>query len=246
MTTSFPTSLDNFSNPAASDNLNTAVGGRTHSGQHDDLNDAIEAVEAKVGINSSAVTTSLDNIVTTHQGNVNAHHTQGHTYADHTDQNRSRMFYADECSADTGAIALKGSGINGIHVITLADAATNGARLVWLVPEDFVSGLAVQPIWAPDVTDSSSHSVQWQLNYLYLPEGANEQGAATSEAWTGDAGARTNDLVHFETPHAVGVQPTSPPVIMRVILRRLGSDGADTFNQQANLIGIKFNYVSYQ
>lgn len=49
MAISFPTSLDNFSNPASTDSLNTP----SHSLQHTNLNDAVEALEAKVGIGAS-------------------------------------------------------------------------------------------------------------------------------------------------------------------------------------------------
>jgi hypothetical protein len=60
MATNFPTSLDSLSNPTSTDGLNNP----SHSGQHTDANDAIEALEAKVGVNSSAVSTSLDFLVT--------------------------------------------------------------------------------------------------------------------------------------------------------------------------------------
>ena len=56
MATSFPSGLDALTNPTSSDGLNSP----DHAGQHSDANDAIEALQAKVGINSSAVTTSLD------------------------------------------------------------------------------------------------------------------------------------------------------------------------------------------
>ncbi len=56
MATSFPTSLDSLTNPLATDSLNSP----SHSGQHADANDAIEALEAKVGVNGSAVATSHD------------------------------------------------------------------------------------------------------------------------------------------------------------------------------------------
>lgn len=61
MATVFPANLDNFTNPAPTDTLGTAVGGRTHSQQHDDLNDAVEALEARVGVTGSVVGTSLTN-----------------------------------------------------------------------------------------------------------------------------------------------------------------------------------------
>lgn len=61
MATDFPaTGLDTFTNPGATDKVSAEVGGRTHSEFHADINDAVEALEAKVGVDSSAVTTSHD------------------------------------------------------------------------------------------------------------------------------------------------------------------------------------------
>jgi hypothetical protein len=56
MATLFPTSLDALHNPHSALAVN-AEGG--HAKQHVDANDAIEALQTKVGINGSAVTTSL-------------------------------------------------------------------------------------------------------------------------------------------------------------------------------------------
>lgn len=56
MSSNFPTSLDELSNPTATAKLNSP----SHSEQHSNANDAIEALEAKVGANSSIVTTSHD------------------------------------------------------------------------------------------------------------------------------------------------------------------------------------------
>lgn len=52
----FPASIDNFTNPTATDKMNVV----SHSSQHANINDAVEALEAKVGADSSAVTTSHD------------------------------------------------------------------------------------------------------------------------------------------------------------------------------------------
>jgi len=56
MAINFPTSLDTLTNPITTSPLNSP----SHAGQHSDANDAIEALEAKVGITSSADTNSLD------------------------------------------------------------------------------------------------------------------------------------------------------------------------------------------
>lgn len=47
--TNFPTSLDTLTNPSGTDSVATV----SHSGQHSNANDAIEAIEAKVGITAS-------------------------------------------------------------------------------------------------------------------------------------------------------------------------------------------------
>jgi hypothetical protein len=60
MATNFPTSLDSLTNPTSSSTLNNP----DHAGQHSDANDAIEALQTKVGVNGSAITTSLDYKVT--------------------------------------------------------------------------------------------------------------------------------------------------------------------------------------
>lgn len=53
---SYPSSLDSLTNPAGTDSVSTV----SHSGQHSNANDAIEALEAKVGTGAStAVTNSL-------------------------------------------------------------------------------------------------------------------------------------------------------------------------------------------
>ena len=60
MATSFPGSLDSYVNPVGSDGLAAGAGGVSHASMHSNVHDAIEAIQAKVGVNSSAVTSSLD------------------------------------------------------------------------------------------------------------------------------------------------------------------------------------------
>jgi len=56
MTSSFDTSLDSFSDPTATSKLNSPA----HASQHANLNDAVEKIEAKIGVSGSAVTTTHD------------------------------------------------------------------------------------------------------------------------------------------------------------------------------------------
>lgn len=68
MATNFPSSLDDFTNPTADDSLNSDT--VPHADQHANINDAVEALEAKVGVDSSAVTSSLDYKVSTLETDV--------------------------------------------------------------------------------------------------------------------------------------------------------------------------------
>jgi hypothetical protein len=61
MATSFPGSLDTYVNPTGSDQLSTGPsGGVSHATMHANVHDALGALQAKVGVDSSAVTSSLD------------------------------------------------------------------------------------------------------------------------------------------------------------------------------------------
>jgi hypothetical protein len=49
MATSFPSNIDTFTNPTTSNTLDSP----SHSGQHSDLNDAVENIETKLGVGAS-------------------------------------------------------------------------------------------------------------------------------------------------------------------------------------------------
>ena len=56
MSTNFPGALDAFTNPTPSSDTNTL----SHASQHANINDSVAALEVKVGITGSAVTTTTD------------------------------------------------------------------------------------------------------------------------------------------------------------------------------------------
>lgn len=72
MATNFPTALDSLTNPAPTDSMATVE----HSEQHIKANDAIEALQTKVGIDNSADSSSLDYILKNPNSN-----NPGHTHS---------------------------------------------------------------------------------------------------------------------------------------------------------------------
>jgi len=59
MAITFPTTLDTLTNPISTD----PVTAPSHAGQHSDANDAIEALEAKMGVNDSTVDGTIDSFI---------------------------------------------------------------------------------------------------------------------------------------------------------------------------------------
>ena len=74
MATNFPTSLDTLTNPTPTSSMSGAL---SHAGQHSDVNDAVEALQAKVGADSSAVTSSHDYLIGDHASRLTTLEAQG-------------------------------------------------------------------------------------------------------------------------------------------------------------------------
>jgi len=55
----FPTSLDTLTNPQATDKINNP----SHSTQHTNINDAVEALEQKIGVDGSTSIVTLDYLI---------------------------------------------------------------------------------------------------------------------------------------------------------------------------------------
>lgn len=171
MATSFPASLDTLTNPSSGDSLNSP----SHSGQHADANDAIEALQAKVGVDGSAVATSIDyklnNTVATLTGtqtltnktlgssvlvspeerwSISATAATGTVDVDTVTS--TAVYYTSDASANW-TFNFRGDGSTSLDSvlttgdsITVAFAVTNGATAYY--PSAFqVDGSAVTPKW---------------------------------------------------------------------------------------------------
>ena len=171
MATNFPTSLDSLTNPTSGDALNSP----SHAGQHADANDAIEALQAKVGVNSSAVNTSIDywinnTGVTLTGAQTLTNKTINGAILDQSEENwnivasaatgtinfdvltASIWYYTSNASANH-TVNVRGDGsttlsslLNTGDSITVVWANTNGATAYW--PSTFqVDGSTITPKW---------------------------------------------------------------------------------------------------
>jgi len=154
-----PTTRDTLTDPTASDKLNSVT--VPHATQHADLNNIVEALEAKVGVDDSAVTTSLDYIVKGATGirlfaprekwNVAASAATGTISVDL--KTAGAWYYTSDASAnwtlnfrgDSGATLDSLVGVG--ESVTAVFAATNGGTAYYASAFQ-VDGSSVTPLWS--------------------------------------------------------------------------------------------------
>jgi len=156
MATNFPTSLDALTNPVAGDSLSSP----SHAGQHADANDAIEALQAKVGVDGSAVTTSIDyklrnltgSVVDQLEENWNIVASAATGTINFDVKTASIWYYTSNATANH-TVNVRGDGSTTLSSllavgdsITVVWANTNGATAYW--PSTFqVDGSTITPKW---------------------------------------------------------------------------------------------------
>jgi len=115
MSTTFPTSKQSFTNPTSTDKLNSP----DHAGLHADKNDTIEALQDKVGIDSSSVVTSHDYMLDHASGRFKAHDHSG-------DDGETSTLKPTACEIDNNAYyqATDNAGTGTVELIK-ADTSDN-------------------------------------------------------------------------------------------------------------------------
>jgi hypothetical protein len=169
MPITFPTTLDTLTDPTASDKLNSVT--VPHATQHADLNNIVEALEAKVGVNDSAVTTSLDYIVKAATGirlfaprekwNVAASAATGTISVDL--KTAGAWYYTSDATAnwtlnfrgDSGATLDSLVGVG--ESVTVAFLATQGGTAYYASAFQ-VDGSSVTPLWSGGSAPSAGNA----------------------------------------------------------------------------------------
>jgi len=149
-------------------------------------------------------------------------------------------------STDSGTFVTVGTAPNSIDVVQLADAATQGFYSVeCAIPKDASAAqpLNIRIVWGPGSTDGTAHTVRWSVDVLNMAAAAGIVGAGITTAFTGSSAARTANVMVIETSTQIRASVTADDVI-RINIRRLGSDGADTYVGAVNVIGFFLDYTA--
>lgn len=170
MSTSYPTSLDTLTNPAATDGLTG------HASQHANANDAIEALQAKLGTTSTAATLPA--------GIVVGKATQTGIKVDTSTPTWPwRDLIGDITPKTTGAGAPTLDTVQG-NLRAFRYSATDDGDIIWHMPHDWVAGtnLYLHVHWTHNGTSiSGSFVVDFYMTYA---KGHNQAAFHTQKTLT--------------------------------------------------------------
>ena len=174
MATNFPTSLDTLTNPTSSDSLSSP----SHSAQHANVNDAVEALQAKVGADSSAVTSSHD-----------------YKIADHA----SRITTL-EGATNGGMVPLVTEDFTSVSAVNIDNVFTADYRAYKIVFR--LTGLSanVAMLWrlrAGGVSKTANYNTERLYGFGTTPY-ASENPSGTDDWYVGSPAATHNDKMMFE------------------------------------------------
>ena len=212
MASNFPTSLDNFPNPTPTSPRSSP----SLSGAQADQNDAIEALEAKVGVNGSAVTTSLDYKVATLNTQMGTH-THAPKYEVLTVRTGTQAYSSTTGESALLAGVIAGGTLAASDIIRMrawgrilgnnTGAATNwvwrirfGASIIHQTPNIAYGDSSIQRAWIVDFsmviqTTTAQASEVTQLVTATGQDGAGWAAFGTSETFLGYGNATENTAI---------------------------------------------------
>src|SRR5512140_3184881 len=171
MTTSYPGAVDSFTNPSAASHLNTPA--VLHSDQHANANDAIEALETKVGIDGSADVNALDYKVSTRASVLSA------AGAPTTDNGINGDFYID-----TNANQLYGPKSGGWGTGTSLVGAPGDQGPAGPTGPTGASGITFAGVWDSGTAYSEGDWVAANnTSYVALQASTNKDPATETAYW---------------------------------------------------------------
>lgn len=116
MTTNFPAALDTLANPSPTDPMNSVT--VPHAEQHANANDAIEAIQAKVGVDESADPSSLDHRVAAVEAGKETAGAAAAAIAAHEGSSDPHSQYLTAAQADASYVNVAGDDMTGPLNIT--------------------------------------------------------------------------------------------------------------------------------
>lgn len=246
MAITYPTTLDTLNNPLGSDTM------VAHATQHADANDAIEALEAAVGVTNSAVATSLQYRVN------NGMLTNGAVFPKTSGTGikidpTSPAFGWRDLTAD---IIVRGTGANdpsfaqygatSFYQYQLSATTMQQVFLVFHVPHDYVPGTQIyfHAHWSNAAATPNTGNVVWGFEYSFAKGFDQEAFPASATATVTQASPATR--YRHMVAETTGVTITGLEVDGLILVRayRDAAAGGDTCTDAVFLHTVDIHFQS--
>lgn len=169
---------------------------------------------------------------------------QAHGASYHTNLTRQLWLPVNDGAViDGGTLSSLGTAPDIIRTISMADAATSGASWGLTVPGDWASGALTAEIFFVGASTTSG-SVRWSVVSREVAEGADITTAGTTVTQTSQAPTTANLLV--VEPSITLITPNAAGRLVKLNVRRLGTDGADNYAATIHLLGVLLSYTATQ
>lgn len=152
----------------------------------------------------------------------------------------TKYFFLDiHGGADTAEIQK----INGTPYLVFHEKVQNRSAWTWTVPDDYVSGTAinVEVYWSP--SNSSAGNVRWILEYKSVVPGSSVATPLLTSIFVQPSPGTMASLTTTGTSLSIPGGAVSPNALLTLSVRRDGSDFSDTYMGQARVHLVRISYT---
>ena len=240
MATNYPSSLDTLSNPASNDPMTG------HASQHANANDAIEAIQTKLGTTSTAATLPAGATIGKASGVGIKVDTASATWGW---RDIIGNLYARAAGASVPTLAAYAG--TAVYQYQFSNASTNELFIEFHLPHDYVPGsdIYVHAHWSQTTADSPN-AVKWSFSALYAKGHQQQafQNSVTTVTVTQACSATVRQHmigeVQLSTSGAIGGNALEVDGMILMRVWRDPADGADTATQAPFLHTVDLHYQS--
>jgi len=160
-----------------------------------------------------------------------------------TGQVKSRWICAEDFKALANAASGNlGAEPNQIPTRVMIDAAANNAGYDLALPATCIGSIAINVHWA--CPDANPNNIYWDLTYKLLVASDDVTAAGTTVQSTIPSGSSADKLKIWAA--ASGISNAQDVVsVLRINVRRLGADAADTYTSSVHFLGVDVTWAEY-
>jgi hypothetical protein len=241
MASSYPSTFDAFTNPTASDKTNSAT--VPHATQHANANDAIEAIQRKIGLSTSGPSSSPSSglVFRSTATNQSGWGSIDNTYLD----NRTRSLFLPASAFFAIAGAPTSTSVIWSPAWAMDPSSAEGVSAAFTVPHDYSTGSIAATVYWTNASTSAG-SVSWRVGSFFTDSGVTLNGTYTPGSTGLAVVASTVGFVTQASQISTALGGGTPAAgrYSQIRVDRTSSSTGDTLAVDAHFLGVRLDYTA--